>query len=85
MARKKLGPIEVDFQAFALGAEEEFGAVREVDEENIVVYIEDKGDSVIPLTSVVEVIEGKVIVDPAKLDAGLRQAIANAHKDEDYP
>jgi hypothetical protein len=85
MARKKLAAIEVDFQAFALGSEEEFGAVREVRERELVVYIEHKGDSVIPLSAVVDVIEGKVIVDPRLLDPALRDAIAKAHRDEDYP
>lgn len=85
MASKKLAPVEVDFQVFALGSEEEFGAVREVQEGLMLVYIEDKGDTIIPLSAVVEVIEGKVIVDPARLEPELREAIAAAHRDEDFP
>ncbi|HUJ27447.1 MAG TPA: hypothetical protein VLW85_15590 [Myxococcales bacterium] len=85
MARKKLAPIEVGYQAFAVGSEEEFGAVRSVEEGLLLVYIEDKGDTVIPLSAVVEVIEGKVIVDISKLEPELREAIAAAHRDEDYP
>ena len=85
MAKKKLAPVEVDFQVFALGSEEEFGAVRVVGPVELVVYIEDKGDTPIPMSAVVEVIEGKVIVDPAKLDPALRDAIAAAHRDEDFP
>jgi hypothetical protein len=85
MAKKKLAPVEVDFQVFARGSEEEFGAVRAVSEKELVVYIEDRGDTPIPMSAVVEVIEGKVIVDPARLDPALREAIAAAHRDEDYP
>ena len=85
MAKKKLPPVEIDFQAFALGSEEEFGAVREVSDEQLVIYIEDRGDTVIPMAAVVNVVEGKVIVDPAKLEPELREAIAAAHRDEDYP
>jgi hypothetical protein len=85
MAKKRLPPIELGYQAFAKGAEEEFGAVRQVRADDLVIYIEDAGDTVVPLSAVTEVIEGKVIVDTAKLDDGVRRAIENAHRDEDYP
>jgi len=85
MAKKRMPPIEVGYQAFAQGSEEEFGAVRQVRPQDLVVYIEDAGDTIIPLSAVTEVIEGKVIVDTQKLDEGVRRAIANAHRDEDYP
>jgi hypothetical protein len=85
MAKKRLPPIQVGYQAFAQGSEEEFGAVRQVRPQDLVVYIEDAGDTMIPLSAVTEVIEGKVIVDTEKLDEGVRRAIANAHRDEDFP
>jgi hypothetical protein len=85
MAKKRLPPIEVGFQAFAKGAEEEFGAVRQVRTQDVVIYIEDAGDTVIPLAAVTDVVEGKVIVDTARLEEGVRRAIASAHRDEDYP
>ena len=85
MAKKRLPPIEVGFQAFAKGSEEEFGAVRQVRPQEVVVYIEDAGDTIIPLSAVTDVIEGKVIVDIQKLDENVRRAIANAHRDEDFP
>jgi hypothetical protein len=85
MAKKRLPPIEVGYQAFAQGAEEEFGAVRQVRAQDLVIYIEDAGDTVIPLAAVSDVIEGKVIVDTGKLEPGVRRAIEAAHRDEDYP
>jgi len=85
MAKKRLPPIEVGYQAFAKGSEEEFGAVRQVRPQDLVIYIEDAGDSIVPLSAVIEVIEGKVIVDIQKLDEGVRRAIASAHRDEDFP
>jgi hypothetical protein len=85
MAKKRLPPIEVGYQAFAQGAEEEFGAVRQVRAQDLVIYIEDAGDTVIPLAAVSDVIEGKVIVDTGKLEPGVRRAIEDAHRDEDYP
>ena len=85
MAKKRMPPIEVGYQVFAQGSEEEFGAVRQVRPQDLVVYIEDAGDTIIPLSAVTDVIEGKVIVDTQKLDEGVRRAIANAHRDEDFP
>jgi hypothetical protein len=85
MAKKRLLPIEVGYQAFAKGSEEEFGAVRQVRPQDIVVYIEDAGDTVIPIASVTDVVEGKVIIDIQRLDENVRRAIANAHRDEDFP
>ena len=86
MAKKqRLPPIEVGFQVFAKGAEEEFGAVRQVRPQDLVIYIEDAGDTIIPISAVTEVVEGKVIVDVQKLEEGVRRAIANAHRDEDFP
>src|SRR3982750_460118 len=85
MAKKRLPPIEIGYQAFAKGAEEEFGAVRQVRPQELVIYIEDAGDTVVPLSAVTDVVEGKVIVDPEKLDETVRRAIAAAHRDEDYP
>jgi hypothetical protein len=85
MAKKKLLPIEVGYQAFAKGAEEEFGAVRQVRPQDLVVYIEDAGDTSIPLSAVLDVVEGKVIVDVQRLPQTVQQSIAKAHRDEDYP
>ena len=85
MARKKLPLIEIGFQAFAQGAEEEFGAVRQVRQSDLVIYIEDAGDTIVPLSAVTDVIEGKVIVDVQRLEDGVRRAIERAHRDEDYP
>ncbi len=85
MAKKKLPAVEVGYQVFARGKEEEFGAVREVRPRELVIYIEDKGDTLIPLSAVTDVVEEKVIVDVDALDESVREAIARAHRDEDYP
>ena len=85
MAKKRLPPIEVGYQAFAKGAEEEFGAIRQVRPQDLVVYIEDAGDTIIPIAAVTDVVEGKVIIDIQRLDENVRRAIAAAHRDEDFP
>ena len=51
----------------------------------IVVYIEDHGDTAVPLSAVTDVVEEKVIIDVSKLDEKVRDAIAKAHRDEDFP
>jgi len=85
MSKKRLPAIEVGFQAFAKGAGEESRADRQGRAQDAVIYIEDAGDTVIPLAAVTDVVEGKVIVDTARLEEGVRRAIASAHRDEDYP
>jgi hypothetical protein len=84
---KKLPRIEVGYHAFAHGAEEEFGAVRDVRpaDKEIIVDVEDFGDVPVPLDAVEAVVEQKVIIDVSQLDEDVRLAIANAHRDEDYP
>ena len=85
MAQRKLPAIEAGYQAFAVGSEEEFGAVRSVSPSSVTVYIEDSGDTEIPLSAVTQVIEEKVIVDVTRLDKKVQDAIARAHRDEDFP
>ena len=48
----------------------------------IVVYIENTGDFVIPLDAVTAVHSQKVIVDVQKLDARIQVAIGRAHDAE---
>jgi hypothetical protein len=49
----------------------------------LVVYVENAGDFTVPFTAVKDVHFGKVILDPARLDARLRQAIGHSHDAED--
>ena len=87
MARK-LPLIEIGYQVFPEGNEEDFGAVREVapgGRPEIVVDIENSGDHVIPLDAVTAVTEQKVIVDLRKLPDAIRNAIQHAHDAEDFP
>jgi len=77
--------IEVGFQAFVSDGGEEFGAVRAVrpnGRSEIVIYVENAGDFTVPLDAVEAVHSEKVIVNCAKLDHRLRQAIGHAHAAE---
>ena len=76
-------PIRVGYQAFVSDGGDEFGAVREIFAESVVVYVENSGDFVIPLDAVEAVHSQKVIFACAKLTPPLRQAIGHAHDAED--
>ena len=77
--------IEEGFEVFVSDESKAFGAVHEVPQgrAEIIVYVENWGDFIVPLTAVTAVHAQKVIVDPRKLDKRLRQAIGHAHDAED--
>jgi hypothetical protein len=77
--------IEAGFQVFSDEGGEEFGAVREVrpaGRPEIVVYVENFGEAVIPLGAVKSVHDQKVVLDAKRLDRRLRLAIGHAHDSE---
>ena len=78
--------IEVGYQAFVSDGGEEFGAVRQVSPNGrpeLVIYVENAGDFVVPLSAVEAVHSQKVILTCGKLDHRLRQAIGHAHDAEE--
>ena len=75
--------IEVGYQIFTADGNDEFGAVRGVTQEDLLVYVENAGEFRIPLDAVRAVHSQKVIVDCSKLDPRLRAAIDHAHDAED--
>ncbi|MFI5317609.1 MAG: hypothetical protein ACHQ6T_18045 [Myxococcota bacterium] len=74
--------IEVGDQTFVSDGEAEFGAVRHVTPNAVIVYVENSGEFRIPLSAVSAVHSKKVIFDCKKLDASLRRAIGHAHDAE---
>jgi hypothetical protein len=77
--------IEEGFQVFSDEGGEEFGAVREVrpaGRPEIVIYVENFGETVIPLSAVRSVHDQKVVLDAKRLDRRLRLAIGHAHDSE---
>jgi hypothetical protein len=65
---------------------EEFGAVREVSPNGrpeLVIYVENAGEFVVPLSAVEAVHSQKVILNCAKLERRLRRAIGHAHDAEE--
>ena len=68
--------IEVGYQTFVSDGEVAFGAVREVaprGRPELVIYVENAGDFVVPLTAVEAVHAHKVILNCDKLDRDLRE------------
>jgi len=76
--------IQVGFQVFLKGGTEEFGAVRELfaARAELVIYVENHGEFVVPLSAVDSVHSHKVMLNPARLDKKLRTAIGHAHDAE---
>jgi hypothetical protein len=78
--------IEIGDLAFLSDGEAAFGAVRQVAPEGrpeLVIYVENAGDFVVPLAAVEAVHAQKVILNRARLNSELRRAIGHAHDDED--
>ncbi len=78
--------IEVGYQTFLSDGEPAFGAVREVAPEGrpeLVIYVENAGHFVVPLTAVDAVHAQKVILNGGRLGPDLRDAIGHAHDAEE--
>jgi hypothetical protein len=77
--------IENGFQVFTKDGNEDFGAVYDVrpgGRDEIVVYVENNGQFVVPISAVHAVHDQKVVLDPSKLDKKLLAAIGHAHDRE---
>lgn len=74
--------IEIGYQAFLADGSEEFGAIRSVSHDGLVVYVENAGDFAVPLEAVTAVHSQKVIFDGSKLSPHLQRAIKHSHDDE---
>jgi len=75
--------IEVGYQAFVSDGDQEFGAIREISPNDLVVYVENAGEFRVGLHAVKAVHSQKVIFDCSKLDRRLRRAIGHAHDAEE--
>ena len=75
-------PIEEGFEVFVSDGEKAFGAVRQVHPE-LVIYVENAGDFIVPRSAVRAVHSQKVILNRRSLDPRLQEAIGHAHDSED--
>lgn len=79
-------PIDVGYQTYAYDGGDEFGAVCEVPpggRPEIVIYVENAGEFVVPFNAVRSVHSGKVILEYSRLDHHLQHAIDHAHDAEE--
>jgi hypothetical protein len=82
----KLPNIEIGFQVFLSDGGQEVGAIRQVapfGRPELLVYVENAGEFIVPLTAVASVHSNKVVLATEKLDASLRRAIGHAHDAEE--
>ena len=75
--------IEEGFMAFIADGQDGIGAVREVNNTSIVIYVENAGEFVIPRSAVKDVHSEKVILRPDRLDKRLLAAVGHIHDSED--
>lgn len=77
--------IEKGFMVFISDGDEGVGSVREIRHglPELVIYIENAGDFVIPLSAVKAVHSGKVILAWDRLGLRIRNAITHARDSED--
>ena len=75
--------IEIGYQTFVSDGAEEFGAIRAITPDWLVVYVENAGEFRVPFDAVKAVHSQKVIFDCGKLDKHLRRAIGHAHEAEE--
>jgi hypothetical protein len=81
--KEKIMDIEVGYQAFVSDGGEEFGAVRAVTPDFVLVWVENAGEFRLPRDAVQDVHSQKVIFDCGKLDRRVRAAIGHAHEAEE--
>jgi hypothetical protein len=77
--------IRVGYAAFLKDGGDSVGSVHQVSPDGrleIVIYVENAGDFVVPFSAIKDAHSGKVILDVAKLPAKLRSAIRHAHDSE---
>lgn len=76
-------PIEIGFMAFVAEGKEGIGAVRGVSRERLVIFVENAGEFIVPMTAVRKVHDQKVMLDPSLLDKTLLDAVGHVHDSED--
>jgi hypothetical protein len=84
----KLPYIEIGYDVFLGDGADAFGAVRDIVPDGrpvLVVNVENAGDVQIPLDAVTKVASKKVLVDWARLDPSVQEAIRHTLDKEDFP
>jgi hypothetical protein len=75
--------IEKGFMAFIAEGREGIGAVRGVTQDSLVIFVENAGEFIVPMTAVRKVHDQKVMLNPSLLDKALLDAVGHVHDSED--
>jgi hypothetical protein len=75
--------IQEGFDVFIHDGDKAVGAVRQVHSSELVIYVENAGDFVVPLSAVKDVHSEKVVLNRAALSDALRLALRHTHDVED--
>jgi hypothetical protein len=75
--------IREGFDVFLHDGDKAVGAVRQVHAKSITIYVENAGDFVVPREAVRDVHDEKVVLDAARLERKLLDAIRTEHSRED--
>ena len=76
-------PVEEGFDVFLHDGDKAVAAVRQVHPKSITIYVENAGDFVVSRDAIRDVHDEKVVLDSARLDKKLRDAIRHEHNRED--
>jgi hypothetical protein len=76
-------PPGVGYQVYVEEGGEEIGAVREIHQDHLIVYVENAGDFRVGPEAIRSVHDGKVVLEPSQLDEPMREAIQHAHDEEE--
>ena len=77
--------IRLGDQVFTAEGADPVGAVRELrsgPHPTLIVYIENSGDITVPVPAIRAVHDGKVVLDPEKLEEKVRRALGHARDSE---
>jgi hypothetical protein len=74
--------VSVGDQVFLDGNDEEIGAVRQVEPDHVVVYVENGGDFIVRGPHVKSAHDGKLVLDPKHAEPALLAAARGAHERE---
>ena len=75
--------IEPGFMAFTAEGHEGIGAVRQVGDTSLIIYVENSGEFEVPMSAVKAVHDQKVVLTPQLLDKAVLEAVRHAHDRED--
>lgn len=75
--------IEIGYMAFLAEGKEGIGAVRGTTADSVIIFVENAGEFIVPISAVRAVHDQKVMLNPAQLDKALLDAVGHVHDRED--